>query len=158
MTLIKENKLTIIICLSLILLTLIITFLINFFNKDDEYKYIESNNYLRNYKINEAIPVAITEEIMAKKYYAEYIKYLIFDRDKAYELVDEEQKYLKFTTKDSFNQYIDQIIDNQMISATVTQYEIKNIKGYKNYDIVDKNNNYFRFKEYSIMNYSVYFK
>lgn len=153
-----ENKITIIICGSILLLGLFIAY---FYNKKDlnnndksSYKY---SSYLKNYQINELTPMYINEELMASKYLAEYTKLIINNPQLAYDLVDKEYCEKKFDSLDKFKTYFNAKFDANFFDAKVVQLEIKKISNYKEFYIIDSSDNTYIFREYSIMQYKVLF-
>ena len=64
---------------------------------DDSNQIINRVQYeLKNYSINEVIPVYITDEELIKKYYSEYISLVINNPEKAFALLDDETLMNKF--------------------------------------------------------------
>ncbi len=156
MEFIKENKVTLIICSSLIGISLIISFIIKkdlFYNND----YIEINDYLKNYKVNEIVPISMNEEQIARKYLTEYLKLIGLDINKAYELLEEDYRDKRFSNIEIFKEHFANLISDKFYNANVSQLNVSRKNNYKEFYIVDANGNTFIFNEYSIMNYKVMF-
>lgn len=156
MNFIKENKITLLICGSLLIIALIISFLIrnNYFEKSDD---LVINDYLKNYKVNEIIPINMTEEQMARKYLAEYVKLIYLDSEKAYNLVSPEYREKRFGSLEKFKEHFSNLISDRFFNANVTELNVTQKGNYKEFYIIDSNDNEFIFNEYSIMNYQVIF-
>ena len=158
MSFIKENKFVLIIGAALISIALIIAFLVtNIKKENDVLKYEESSYYLKDYKINELVPINISEEQMARKYLAEYTKLIINDPEKAYSLVEENYKKLKFQDLNHFKKYFENKFDASFFNANVEKLSVTSRGSYKEYHIIDSSNNTYIFREHSIMNYEVLF-
>ena len=107
---IKEHKSLIIIITILIAAFILIGVLIFNGNEDQNYKrkYDESKT---KYKINEVVPIYVNQEQMAKKYLSEYVNLIVFDEEKAFELLDESFSQRYFSGDfDAFSKYINSFI------------------------------------------------
>lgn len=157
MNYLKENKKTIIICFSLIILALIIAYFIEndiFIKNGDK---VINNNYLKNYKINELTPINMNEEQIARKYLAEYTKLLYNDPQIAFNLVEIEYRDKKFGNIDKFKEHFKDKFDVKFFNAQVEQLSIRNTAMFKEFYIIDSSDNTYIFREYSIMQYKVIF-
>ena len=124
----KENKIIIIICGSLILIALLITYLIdnNVFNKNN---YASGEEiYLKNYQINELTPINMNEEQIARKYLAEYTKLIYNDPELAYELLDVAYREKKFGDLNKFIKYFNAKFDNNFFNGQIKKINITNKK------------------------------
>ncbi len=152
----KNNKKVIIICIILILLSLITFFIIKKKNNSDEYYfYDDSSKLLKDYKINEVIPIFVNTEQIVKKYLAEYVNFMLYYPEKAYELLDEEYKIENFDNLESFKKYINSIKSLKLEHAEVSKYSVGIYKDKSVYYIVDNSGNNYKFIEESLMDYSV---
>lgn len=152
---IKEHKSLIIIITILIAAFILIGVLIFNGNEDQNYKrkYDESKT---KYKINEVVPIYVNQEQMAKKYLSEYVNLIVFDEEKAFELLDESFSQRYFSGDfDSFSKYINSLKTKQFVQAKVTGYDIRKIEGKTYYYVKDLDGNQFLFKESEIRNYTV---
>ena len=152
---IKEHKSLIIIITILLVVLILIGVLIFNGNEDQNYnrKYDESKT---KYKINEVVPIYVNQEQMAKKYLSEYINLIVFDEEKAFELLDESFSQRYFSGDfDAFSKYINSLKTKQFVQAKVTGYDIRKIEGKTYYYVKDLDGNQFLFKESEIRNYTV---
>ncbi len=152
---IKEHKSLIIIITILIAAFILIGVLIFNGNEDQNYnrKYDESKT---KYKINEVVPIYVNQEQMAKKYLSEYVNLIVFDEEKAFELLDESFSQRYFSGDfDAFSKYINSLKTKQFVQAKVTGYDIRKIEGKTYYYVKDLDGNQFLFKESEIRNYTV---
>lgn len=152
---IKEHKSLIIIITILIAAFILIGVLIFNGNEDQNYncKYDESKT---KYKINEVVPIYVNQEQMAKKYLSEYVNLIVFDEEKAFELLDESFSQRYFSGDfDAFSKYINSLKTKQFVQAKVTGYDIRKIEGKTYYYVKDLDGNQFLFKESGIRNYTV---
>ncbi|MDD4187619.1 MAG: hypothetical protein PHX04_02510 [Bacilli bacterium] len=157
MEFIKENKKTLLICLSILITGLLIAYLIEnktvTFNRD----LSTDSLYLKDYKINEVVPINMDETQIARKYLAEYVKLIYLDSEKAYLLLDEEYQVERFGSIKKFNEYFDDLKSDIFLKSEVKELSVS-LKGeYKEFYIVDASGNVFIFEEYSIMQYKVKF-
>lgn len=157
MDFIKENKITIIICVSLIFIALLAVYFINNKGLFKRFEYSEKNEYLKNYEVNEIVPINMNEEQMARKYLAEYVKLIYLDPDKAYELLVPTYKEKRFGSIEKFKTYFADLFSDRFFNANVKQLKVSIKKDYKEFYIVDENDNTFIFNEHSIMQYEVMF-
>ena len=90
-------------------------FIFSMLNNDE----LEYESYLKNYKVNEYIPVYISDEAMARIYFNEYINMMFSDINKAYNLLDSDYRNAKFGSIDNFILYVDSIRNN---TFTLSKY------------------------------------
>lgn len=114
-------------------------------------------NILKNYHINEVIPIYVTDEDLAKKYLSEYVNLLINNREEAFKLVNAETLVEKFIDYNSFNNYVKNMMTSSFVKATVKSYSYDIENGQKIMRVIDLDNNKFIFAEESLMNYTVKF-
>ena len=102
---------------------------------------------IENRKNNEFKYIKVSEEDMAKNYLNNYKNQLMYNREKAYEMLDKEYSKMKFKDKDEFNQYV----ENKKIdyfTASLKEYKVETLeKGMKKYICKDQNENYYYFIE-----------
>jgi hypothetical protein len=116
-------------------------------NADDEIVY------LKDYDVNEYIPVYVSEEDMAKIYFNDYIYIMYSDINKAYSLLDEEYRDKRFGSVDNYKNYINSL-DN--LNYTIDSFYIDDSGKNKVYGIYDTNGNIFIFETSGVMQYTVY--
>lgn len=152
----KENKKTLLICFSILIIGLIISYLIknNIISFTSREK---SETYLKNYEVNEVVPINMDEKQMARKYLADYVKLIYFDPEKAYSLVDEAYREERFGSLKSFNEYFSDLISDSFFKAEVKNLSVSPKGNYQEFYIIDASGNVFIFEEYSIMQYKVKF-
>ncbi len=148
------NKKVLIVCAFFIILAIISAFIINK-NEDEFYFQNDSGNYIKDYKINEIIPIYVDKEQLAKKYLAEYVNFMLYYPEKAYELLDEEEKEDRFSDYESFLYYINEIKTLKFESALVSKYGSISDDGKKGLYVLDSAGNKFYFWENSVMDYKV---
>ena len=115
----------------------------------------ESNKTIRDYKINEVIPVYVNTEQVAKKYLAEYVNFMLYYPEKAYELLDSEEKSKRFSSIEEFEYYINQLKSIKLEKAEVKKYSYSTYNKKNTFYIIDNSGNTYRFIENSIMDYTV---
>lgn len=125
-------------------------------SKEDGY-YEREEVTLKNYEVNEYIPVNITYDQMARIYLQEYIYKILNDREEAYNLLDANYRKEKFGSYEKFNEYIEGILSDKTRQAVVLKYAVTDKSNYRDFDIIDANNNLFIFRETGVLQYRVYF-
>ena len=109
--------------------------------------------YMKNYEVNEYIPVYVSDEDMAKIYLNEYIHTMYSDINKAYNLLDEEYRNKKFGNIENYRAYVSNLNSS---SYHLDSFYIDDSKKNKIYGIYDTNGNMFIFETNGIMQYKVY--
>lgn len=154
MKFVSKNK-NLFIALIVLLLASIIIYLVLSDNKSEDIKFNIDNSFLRDYQINEVVPVYVTDEDLARSYLAEYVNLLLYDRQKAYELLDVDIKEESFETFDIFDNYVNNIITPDFLKMKVVKYKIVIEKNQRLIYVVDYAQNTFTFIENSLMDYQV---
>lgn len=115
----------------------------------------EYNNYLKNYKVNEYIPVYVNDEEMAKKYFSKYRNIINSDASEAFNLVDEEYRKNKFNNNiENFKSYIRSLNIN---NVNVDRYYKTTESEYEVFGVYDTNGNLYKFKTKGVMQFIVEF-
>ena len=115
----------------------------------------EYNNYLKNYKVNEYIPVYVNDEEMAKKYFSKYRNIINSDASEAFNLVDEEYRKNKFNNNiENFKSYIRSLNIN---NVNVDRYYKTTESEYEVFGVYDTNGNLYKFKTKGVMQFVVEF-
>lgn len=98
----------------------------------------------------------VTEENYMKDLFTQLKNELLYDRELAYNHIDEAYKTKKFNTLDVFESYI---IENEdeFKAMTLSKYQVTEQDGYTQYVLVDQNDNYYILNETSAMNYTTLF-
>jgi len=152
----KKNGPLIIFCAMIIGFTLLLVAIFNMEADEDGHSFLLSDNaFLRNFGVNEAVPVHITEEQMARMYLAEFVHLIMNNPEQAYELLDEAYREAAFPTFESFQEYLVFMRDERFFRATLEKFEVRSERGYRIYDLIDIAGNNFIFQVTSIMNYTV---
>lgn len=145
----KNVKLAIYIISIMIIFTVIFIVLNNFLkNKEKGY-----GEYLKNYKVNEYIPMYVSDEDMAKIYLKDYVHNMFYDIESAYNSLDTEYRNKKFGSLDNYKKYV-YSLDNT--SYVVSSYYKKDKEGYIYFGIYDTFGNIYVFKTKGVMQYSVF--
>lgn len=150
----KKNKKLIIFGIMLIVLVYFSLYFLNnneFFYKELNHSYQE----LETYSANKYIPIYINEGDMAHKYLNDYKNLILINREKAYELLNENYRNKKFGNYENFNDYVNTkfvFINN----INIDKYSVSNSNNGRFFIIYDKKGNKYIIKEKSIMNYEVF--
>ena len=119
---------------------------------DFENKTIEGKQYnFFNYK-----GIEYSEEIVARLYYAEYIRAMLVDSQEAYNLLDEEFKKAKYNSIDMFREFIN---NNREKIQTLYKMETSKSSDFEDFNTYNdyKNKNYlYAVKSYAIEKYDDY--
>ena len=148
-----SDKISIIICVIIVIGAIIFSVIYN--KKEQEDNTIDNYQYLHNYEVNEVTYTYVTEQDMAKKYLADFVN-LTNDKEAAYAKIDDYYKSQKLQTYTDFENALKNIYSTKFLSAKVVSYTVVDKTNYKLFYIIDGDNNTFIFKEKSIMNYTVY--
>ena len=151
---IKKNKFLIIFFLILVGISVYLLYFIN--NKDVD--YFERNiNEIKRYQENEYIPVNITYDQIARIYLQDYVYKLLYNREEAFNLLDEEYRKTKFKSYDDFDKYVKEFLySKKLIEMSVKKYSITDNINYKDFDVYDSGENLFIFRETGVMQYTVF--
>lgn len=152
----KNNKKVIFICLVLIILVVLIALVVDRLKFKENSAFVESEKEITRYEANQYIPVYMTDENIAIKYLNDFKNLVLTDINEAYNVLNKTYRTIKFKDIDDFNTYINDLDGALFYSLKVDKYVIKNINGYKYFDIYASDGNRYIFKELSIMNYEVY--
>lgn len=109
--------------------------------------------FLKNYEVNEYIPMYVSDEDMAKIYLNDYIHIMYSDVNKAYTLLDENYRNKKFGSIENYKNYIKSLTN---LSYKVDSFYIDDRGKNKIYGVYDTNGNMFIFKTNGIMQYTIY--
>lgn len=152
-----KNKKTIILCIFLLIISIIIYFVIN---RDDKVELVyESDNnltYLKNYDVNEYIPIYVEEADIVIKYLNDFKNSMINDIETSYNLLNKRYREKRFGILDNYEKYINSILSTSTFTMEVDAYKVIRDGNYKYFDVYDVNGNHYIFKEISIMNYEVF--
>ena len=106
-----KNKKTIMFCVFMLIISVFIYIVVN---RDDkvELLYESDNNltYLKNYKVNEYIPVYIEEADMVIKYLNDFKNSMINNVEYSYNLLNKKYREKRFGSLDNYVKYINNIL------------------------------------------------
>lgn len=108
-------------------------------------------DYMKNYEVNEYMPVYISEEKMAKIYYNDFVFYLRSDLDGALELINPAYREKRGISKERLNEYASSIID-----ATLVSYSVRDIEDKKAFFINLSSGQKLVFLTSGVMKYEIY--
>lgn len=95
----------------------------------------------------------VSNKIYVQELFENYKNYLINSSKKAYELLDNEYKKIKFKDINEFNEYIDNN-SSRIEDMEISKYKINSYSDYTEYICVDQYENYIIFRENKVMNYT----
>ena len=149
----KVKIIVIIISFFLILgLLLIGFFLLNGKDNKDAKKDMDIV-YIKNYKVNEYIPVYISDEDMASIYLNDYINNITYDISSAYKNLNVDYKNKKFPSIDDFKKYVSKL-DYSKLRAK--KYAVVKRNGFDYYFVYDLADNEYIFKTNGVLQYELY--
>ena len=152
-----RNKKIVIVCILIVFVGVISYFIIN---RDTNTEYIYQDDdritYLRNYGVNEYIPIYVEESDVVVKYLNDFKNTMISSVEISYNLLNEEYRNKKFGNIEKYREYVNNVLSKSTYSMEVEVYKIIYSNGVKFFDIYDKSGYHYIFKENSIMDYEVY--
>jgi len=99
-----------------------------------EYKHIEDNE-------------------IAKEYFNNFKYTMLYNADKAYDILDKEYREKRFGNLDNFKKYVQEIYNN-LSKGIVTKYQVEESNNTKQYICLDNFENYYIFNQINNANYS----
>lgn len=148
----KFSKIILVIIIIVAILSLVyIPKIINNKSSDID-KYYEE---IKDYGVNEYIPVMVSDEQMSRKYLNDFKNMLVYDLNGSYELLDYDYRNEKFRSIDEYKNYISSLDLSHM--TELDKWATYEVNGYKYYDLYDKVGNRFIFKTNGVMQYEVLF-
>lgn len=128
-----------------------------FNNIKENQKYnVELSNILAN-STNKFTAADIDQVTYVENMFEDYRYSMMYNRNRAYSLVNEETKNNKFNTFDSYNEYIKNNIKSIVIMEIKT-YKVNEQEKYTDYEYVDTYGNQYTFRVTSPMKYTVIIK
>lgn len=128
--------------------------------KENEIKIVEEKfkGVVKEIPVNDYnmanIAVGVGNIEVMKYYFEQYILDMVYDSEKAYDLLDSNYKEKRFGNYEAFKQYVQQNED-ELKKSILTKYKIEKISDYTEYLCQDNLNNCYIFKEIEPMNYTV---
>jgi len=150
----NKNKGIILGCVVIIIITLLLVFILNRESFEEEF-YMSDSAFLRNYGINEVIPIRVTEEDMAGMYLAEIVGIIMNNPREAYDLLAEDYREIALPTFEEFMKYVELMHSERFSRGSLEKFEVRTERGYRIYDVVDIDGNNFIFRVTSIFNYTI---
>lgn len=123
-------------------------------NKEKEFT-IEDMTYLKSYKINEVIPVYISDDVLAKKYWTNFLTLMLYDVSEAYSLLEDECRDMVFGSENAFKSYVENKKKDGKITYNVKEYGYIYVNEEKMFRIVNDLDETYDFKLHGIMDYEV---
>lgn len=114
----------------------------------EEISFIAKNNY------NMVTSKGITNESMCNTYFYKYKTLLLFNPDKAYDLLDESYKKSRFKNKSEFISYINEY-KSEIQNIKFTKYAVNDEDDYTEYVCQDQYDNYYIFRDVAVFDYTV---
>ena len=97
---------------------------------------------------------AVSEENYVKDMFLQFKNMILYDREKAYNWLNQDYKNARFDSIEKFNDYLKNR-ETRYTSMQLQKYEKKVMDDYVQYTCIDQNDNYYIFREYTVMNYDV---
>lgn len=117
-----------------------------------ENKQIQGKQYnFYNYK-----NLQNNEELIARLYYAEYLRIMLVDDQYAYSLLDTNYKNAKFSTIDKFREYIKNNNENLQIAYIIEKSDVSEFENYNKYYSFKQKNDRLSVKSYAAEKYDKY--
>lgn len=154
---IKKNKFILIVVIFVLVLVAVYFYREYKASKEIYYEsYLDDKEYVmipKTYGINEYSPVNVTDEQMAKIYLNDYTQNMYFDKEYAYNLLDEEYRIKRFGDISSYIEYVNSL---DHLLYTVERYYVERDGKQRTFWIYDQAGNLFVFKVEGVMQYKVY--
>lgn len=96
----------------------------------------------------------ITDENLCREYIEHYRYNAIYNPEKIYEMLDSEYKQKRFETLEEFKKYVE-YKKNDIENIIMTKYSVEQKGSVKEYIVVDMYENYYKFTEKNIMDYTL---
>lgn len=96
----------------------------------------------------------IEDDTIAMEYFNNYKYTMLYNTDKAYEMLDQEYREKRFGSLEEYKQYVQQNY-NSLSKCIISKYQVEKNNGVKNYICLDNFENYYIFKQNSISNYTL---
>ena len=111
---------------------------------------LTQKSFYENRKINELIPVSPDNELMAKKYFSDFVNLTIYEPEYAYENVADYYKEKVYPSYEYFKKNILKNASDGFKTSSVESYKVTEKNKYRIFYIKDS------IKEEGIMNYKIY--
>lgn len=117
---------------------------------------LNQKSFYENKKINELIPISPTDELIAKKYFSDFVNLANNDPKLAYEYVADYYKEKVYPSYDYFSKNIMKDVSDGFKAGQVSSYKVTDKSKYRVFYIKDSSDHEYLIKEEGIMNYKIY--
>ena len=117
---------------------------------------LKQKSFYENKKINELIPVSPTDELVAKKYFSDFVNLTFYNPEIAYEHLADYYKKKVYPSYDYFKKNIMNDVTEGFKTASVSSYKVTEKSKYRVIYIKDSSNHEYLIREDGIMNYKIY--
>lgn len=159
MKILENNKSLIIIVIVAVILFAFVGLIIFKDTKMTEEKdfihQMPSNQYNKDYKENEIIPILVTDEQIAKIYFSKFVTDAFNNPQKIYDQLDQSYKKKYFESYEDFEYYLEGKTISFLREAIVKKYAVKSSSEGKDIYVEDKSGLKIIFTEHSINNYTI---
>lgn len=152
-----RKKQSIIISLVLIVIIGIIYCILYIFEGPTTVDKDQDITFLRNYQVNEFVPIYMSDEQMVSVYFNQFLQKMIYQKEEAYNLLDDDFKKNKFPSFDDFAQFVRQK-ESKLSSLELTSSSVQMNGKKKTYYVSDNDNNFYTFVVEAVMVYKVQFE
>lgn len=128
---------------------------IDYIKKAEEGYAVNPTWETKVYKDNEYIATTIPEGDLYQAYYRKYLQYMLYDQERAYEMLTENTKKNKFKTLDDYKKHANDITTIYTIQNRIENYSIEDELTHKVLTIKDTEKHIYKFYIYGIWNFEV---
>lgn len=116
----------------------------------------KNTQFLKNYDVNEFMPVYLSKEQIASIYLNDYIQNMLYHREEAYLSLDAGFKKTYFPTFEDYDSYVEDLLAKSMTFSLKSASEKSSNSG-KVYTVLDTNGYSYTFEVTAVMVYTVQF-
>lgn len=117
---------------------------------------LKQKSFYENKKVNELIPISQTDELIAKKYFSDFVNLTINDSKLAYDYVADYYKEKVYPSYDYFSKNIMNDVTDGFKASKISSYKVTDKGSYRIFYIKDSSDHEYLIKEEGIMNYKIY--
>lgn len=110
---------------------------------------IEANGYYNKYD-----DIIITDEEIIADYFKRYKNSIMYDKEEAYEMLDEEYRNKRFGSFEKFKTYVNENI-REIYLSSIDKYSVSTQGEYVKYVCIDNDGKYYIFNQYSIAEFKL---
>lgn len=152
-----KTKHSILIAIVLIAIIGIIYYILYSFKGPTDVDSNQDITFLRNYQVNEFVPVYMSDEQMASIYFNHLMQKLLYRREEAYQLLDVKFKEKNFPSYEEFDRFLEERTE-KITTLTVASSSVKRQGKQKIYYVSDIDDNSYTFFVDAVMMYTVSFE